>query len=112
MKGSDYVRVKDVGRMSDYELFGEFLNNVTAEVFINEIDIISQYPHVSNAMIASAEMENAMIESAEIKSMNDISEKHEQRIQIEEGETIIVNLGTDEDKKEIKIGVELSNNES
>ena len=43
--------------------------------------------------------------------MNDIPEKQEQRIQIKEGETITVNLGTDDDKKEIKIGAELSNDE-
>ena len=40
--------------------------------------------------------------------MNDIPEKHEQKVQIEEGGIVIVNLGTDEDKKEIKIGTELN----
>ena len=96
---SDYVRIKDVGRMSDYQLLGEFLNNVPAQVFINEIDIISHYPNVSKAKTASTDIENALIASAEIESMNDILEKHEQRIQIKEGEIIIVKLGTDKDKK-------------
>ena len=52
-----------------------------------------------------------MIASAEIESMNDLLEKHKQRIQIEEGENVLVNLGTDEDNKEVKIGVELSSDE-
>ena len=56
-------------------------------------------------------MESAMIASTEIESMNDLPEKHEQRIQIEEGEIVLVNLGTDEDKKEIKIGAELNSDE-
>ena len=50
------------------------------------------------------DIESAMIASAEIESINDLPEKHGQRIQIEEGETVEINLGTDEDKKEIKIG--------
>ena len=52
--------------------------------------------------------ESAMLASTEIESMNDLPEKHEQRVQFEEGKTILVNLGTDEDKKEIKIGDELT----
>ena len=55
--------------------------------------------------------ESAMIASTEIESMNDLPQKHEQRNQIEEGEYVLINLGTDEDKKEIKIGAELSNDE-
>lgn len=56
MKRSDYIRVKDVGKMSNYELLKEFLNNGPAKVFINEINTILQYPNVSNAIITSAEM--------------------------------------------------------
>ena len=52
-----------------------------------------------------------MIASFGIESMNDIPKKHEQKFQIEEGETVLINLGTDGDKKEIKIGVELSKDE-
>ena len=33
LKGSDYVRVKDVGRMGDYKLLGEFLKNVHTQFF-------------------------------------------------------------------------------
>lgn len=39
-----------------------------------------------------------MIASTEIESMNDILEKQEQQIQIVEGETVIVNLGSDNEK--------------
>ena len=41
MKGSDYVRVKNVGRMSNYNLVGDFLKNVHVHLFINEIDVVS-----------------------------------------------------------------------
>ena len=73
-KSSDYVRVKDVGRMGDYKLLGEFLENVPAQFFINGINIISQYSNEPN------DTESAMIASAEIESMNDLPKKHEQRI--------------------------------
>ena len=75
VKGSDYVKVNDVGRMSDYKLLGDFLKNVPFQFFINEIDAISQYFNVPN------DTESAMIASAEIESMNDLPEKHEQRVQ-------------------------------
>ena len=101
-KGSEIVRVKNKGRISESELLEEFLNNVPTDVFINEIEAVSQYPNVSEFMIAFAEIEY----------MIDIPEKYEQRVQIEEGKIVIFNLGTDEDKKEIKIGDELSNVES
>ena len=41
VKGSDYVRVNDVGKTSDYKLLGYFLKNVPFQFFINEIDAIS-----------------------------------------------------------------------
>ena len=41
VKGSDYVRVNNVGRISDYKLLGDFLKNVPFQLFINEIYVIS-----------------------------------------------------------------------
>ena len=79
--------------MNDYKLLRNLLKNVHAQLFINKINIISQYPNVPN------DIESAMIASTEIESMNDLPEKHEQRIQIEEGKTVLVNLGIDEYKK-------------
>ena len=46
----------------------------------------------------------------EIESMNDDLEK-ERRVQPVEGDTITLNLGTEENKKEIKIGAELTEEE-
>ena len=40
--------------------------------------------------------------------MNGHPEKKEKRIQNDEGDTLIINLGTDENKKEIRIGPNLS----
>ena len=85
--------------MSESELLEDFIDNVPTEVFINEMTSVSEYPKVSEFTIASAKIE----------STNDIPKKHKQRIQTEKGETIMVNLGTSDDKKEIKIGVELDN---
>lgn len=56
--------------MSESELLEEFVNNVPADILINEVESISQYYNVSNFAIASAEIE----------SMTDVIEKHEQRI--------------------------------
>ena len=98
VKGSDYVRVNNVGRMSDYKLLGDFLKNVPFQ-FVNEIDVISQYFNVPN------DTESAILASTEIESMNDLPEKHEQRVQFEEGKTVLVNLGPMKTRKKSKSGL-------
>ena len=49
-----------------------------------------------------------MIGSTEIETMNEHPEKEEKRILNDEGDTLVINLGTDENKKEVRIGANLS----
>ena len=52
-----------------------------------------------------------MIASAEIETMNEHPEKEEKHIQNDEGDTLVINLGTNENRKEIRIGANLLDSE-
>ena len=85
----------------DEILLNQLLTNVPVNTFINEENPILQYSDDSEFVLASAE----------INIMTEHPEEEEKRIQSDEGDTIVINLRTAENRKEVRIGANLSEEE-